>query len=222
MPRWMRWLAAVLALAVVFSGFNLLRLRRREREMHKNAQRSEEQAIRELTQPVVAAPGDVVTRAELFWASADDPQTLAPAIIELPLSKDPVLRAKQVLNTLLAGPVDAELRTLPADAALIEFYLLPDGTAIADFTEALSTSMPSGIQSEEMAVESIERTLQANVPQVRRLKILIHGQEVDTLAGHVDLRGYFPVGAVPTPASSIPSGAPPGPAPGAPNQLPVR
>jgi hypothetical protein len=29
------------------------------------------------------------------------------------------------------------------------------------------------------------------VPQVRRLKILIHGQEVETLAGHLDLTGTF-------------------------------
>jgi len=221
MPRWMRWLAAMLAVAVVFSAFSLLRLRRREREMRRNAQRSEEQAIRELTRPTVT-PSDVLTKAELFWASADDPQALAPVIIELPLSKEPALRAKQVLNTLLAGPVDVGLRTLPADAALIEFYLLPDGTAIADFTEALSSSMPSGIQSEEMAVESIERTLEANVPQVRRLKILIHGQEVDTLAGHLDLTGYFPVGSAPTPASSVPPGAPPSTLPSVPNQPPAR
>jgi spore germination protein GerM len=102
-----------------------------------------------------------------------------------------VLRAKQVLNTLLAGPVDSDLRTLPPDAALLAFYLLPDGTAIADFSEALATSTPSGILSEQLAIDSIARTLEANVPQVRRLKILIHGQEMDTLAGHVDLTQMF-------------------------------
>jgi len=31
------------------------------------------------------------------------------------------------------------------------------------------------------------------VPQVQRLKILIHGQEVETLAGHLDLTGAFVV-----------------------------
>jgi len=36
-----------------------------------------------------------------------------------------------------------------------------------------------------MAVDSIAKTLEANVPQVRRLKILIHGQETETLAGHL-------------------------------------
>ena len=116
-----------------------------------------------------------------------------PVTVELPLSSDPVLRAKQVLNTLLAGPVDPEARTLPPDAALLAFYLLPDGTAIADFSEAMATSTPSGIQSEQVAVDSIVRTLEADVPQATRLKILIHGQEVDTLAGHIDLTQTFRV-----------------------------
>ena len=78
-----------------------------------------------------------------------------PVTVDLPLPKDPTLRAKQVLNTLLAGPVDAELRTLPPDAVLLAFYMLPDGTAIADFSEALATATPSGIESEQMAVDSI-------------------------------------------------------------------
>jgi spore germination protein GerM len=116
------------------------------------------------------------------------------------------LRAKEILNTLLAGPVDPEARTLPPDAALLAFYILPDGTAVADFSEALGSSIPSGIESEQLAVDSITRTLEANVPQVQRLKILIHGQEVDTLAGHLDLTQTFPVSmkeaGSPAPAAS--------------------
>src|SRR5260370_33289534 len=46
-----------------------------------------------------------------------------------------------------------------------------------------------------MAVDSVTNTLAANVPQVRRLKILIHGQEVETLAGHLDLSQAFVVTA---------------------------
>lgn len=207
MPRWMRWTLAAVAVAVIIAAISLFRLRHREQELRRNAQRTEEQTMRELTQPVIVTPSDVKTWARLFWAAEGAPGTLAPVVIELPLSNDPVLRAKQVLNTLLAGPVDVELRTLPADAALLEFYLLPDGTAIADFSEALSSSMPSGIQSERLAAESIARTLEANVRQVRRLKILIHGQEVDTLAGHLDLTGYFPVSAPAAPAK-VPAAGP--------------
>jgi len=56
-------------------------------------------------------------------------------------------------------------------------------------------------------VNSITRTLEANVPQVQRLKILIHGQEVETLAGHLDLTGTFVVNSkvAQLPAKPIPT-----------------
>jgi len=190
-PRWRWWFLGALCIAVVIAAIYLPILRRNIKQAAKLQQRSEEQARRELTQPTVINPADPKVKAKLFWASGADDGTLSAVTVELPLSNDPVLRSKQVLNTLLAGPVDTELRTLPPDAALLAFYLLPNGTGIADFSEALATSTPSGIESEQMAADSLARTLEANVPQVRRLKILIHGQEVETLAGHLDLSQTF-------------------------------
>jgi spore germination protein GerM len=191
--NWRTWVLIGLGFAVVIAAIYFPVLRRRVKTTATIPQPSEEQARRELTQAVPKSSSDPVVKAKLFWISSEDESALAPITIDLALSKDPVLRAKQVLNLLLAGPVDSDLRTLPADAALLAFYLLPDGTAVADFSEALATSTPSGIQSEQMAVDSIARTLEANVPQARRLKILIHGQELDTLAGHVDLTQIFVV-----------------------------
>jgi Sporulation and spore germination len=200
MPRWRWWFLGALFIAVVIAAIYLPILRRNMRQAAKLQQRSEEQARRELTQPTVINPGDPRVKAKLFWASGADDGTVSAVTVELPLAKDPVLRSKQVLNTLLAGPVDTELRTLPPDAALLAFYLLPDGTAIADFSEALATSIPSGIESEQMALDSITKTLEANVPQVRKLKVLIHGQEVETLAGHLDLSQVFVVSTTGGPA----------------------
>jgi spore germination protein GerM len=204
-PRWRVWFLATLSIAVVIAAIYLPILRRSMRQAAKLQQLSEEQARRELIQPPVINPGDPRVKAKLFWASDAADGSLTAATVELPLASDPVLRSKQVLNTLLAGPVDIELRTLPPDAALLSFYLLPDGTAIADFSEALATSMPSGIESEQMAADSISKTLEANVPQVRRLKILIHGQEVETLAGHLDLSQPFVVNAnaAPVPRAAV-------------------
>ena len=198
-------LAAVLAAAIYFPI-----LKQRVKKQARVQQTTEEQARRELVQSLNANSNEPKVKAKLFWASDSEDGTLAPTIVELPLSNDPVLRAKQVLNTLLAGPVDAELHTLPSDAALLAFYILPDGTAIADFSEAMANSIPSGVQSEQLAVDSITKTLEANVPQVRRLKILIHGQEVETLAGHLDLTATFPVSTktiaaiVPPPTATAP------------------
>ena len=217
MPRWKVFLIAGLVLAVIAAAIYFPILRRRVKRAARVQQQSEEQARRELTQAIPVNPSDPRVKAKLFWASDADDSTLAPVTVELPLSNDAVLRSKQVLNTLLAGPVDPELRTVPPDAVLLAFYLLPDGTAVADFSEALATSIPSGIASEQMAVDSIARTLEANVPQVQRLKILIHGQEVETLAGHLDLTATFIVNtkgapAVPSapPAGSVPVATVPG------------
>ena len=88
-------------------------------------------------------------------------------------------------------------------------HSLSDGTAIADFSDALVTEIPSGIASEETAVDSIVQTLESNIPSLRRLKILIRGQETDTLAGHVDLTGFYdltPSASQPTHASSTTNG----------------
>ena len=202
-PKWRTWLIAGLAMAVIVGAIYFPILRRRLKLAAKLQQQTAEQARRELTQPIPINPGEPRVKAKLFWASGDGDGALVASTVELPLSSDPVLCSKQLLNTLLAGPVDAELRTLPPDAVLLAFYLLPNGTAIADFSEALATSTPSGIQSEQLAVDSIARTLEANVPRVQRLKILIHGQEVETLAGHLDLTGTFLVntkGALVAPA----------------------
>jgi spore germination protein GerM len=128
--------------------------------------------------------------------------------VQLPLSADPVQRSRQVLEALIANPPTNGQRTLPVATELLGFYVLPDGTAVADFSDALASETPSGILSEQEAVDSIAKTLASNVPSLRRLKILIHGQEAETLAGHVDLTGFFDLN---TAAAAAP-GAPASPA----------
>jgi len=174
-------------------------------------QTSEEQARREVIEAPISTPTDVKVTAKIFWASSTAPNQLAPVDLDMPLSADPVLRAKQVLRALITQAPSPPQATLPADAELIDFYILPDGTGIADFTDTISSHTPSGILSEQLVVNSIARTLEANVANLRRLKILIHGQESDTLAGHVDLTGFFDLHPPAPPASAItasPSGTP--------------
>jgi spore germination protein GerM len=191
--KWRLWLGGTLLIAVIGAALYFPALRRQVYKAKDLTEKTAEQARRELLPPAPVTNGEPRVKAKMFWGSRSADGALQPVTVELPLSNDPVLRAKEILNTLLAGPVDPEARTLPPDAALLAFYILPDGTAVADFSEALGSSIPSGIESEQLAVDSITRTLEANVPQVQRLKILTHGQEVDTLAGHLDLTQTFPV-----------------------------
>jgi hypothetical protein len=170
---------------------SLLRLRR--------ADVTQQQARREIVQPPVATPTDAFKHAQFFWISATSPLTLSPDVLELPLSTEPVQRSKQLLTALITQVPAETQRTLPLSTEVLALYLLADGTAILDFSDHLPTELPSGILSEYLAVDSIVRTLAANVPAVRAVKILIRGQEPDTLAGHLDLSLPFPA---PSPSSS--------------------
>jgi hypothetical protein len=188
MPRNLQIALGILSVAVLIGLISLNGLHNRIQKLSEN-QNSEEQARRELLAPSISTPTDAKVKTQIFWAAG--PDRTAPVEVELTLSADPLQRARQVLNALIDEPPSPELRTLPAGATLLAFYILPDGTAIADFSDALALETPSGIMSEQLAVDSIARTLENNVPGVRRLKILIHGQEADTLAGHLDLTGFF-------------------------------
>lgn len=211
MSRAMKITVTLLVLGVAIGAFYSRGLLDRVLRLSRPA-RTEEQTRREVLQSPIATPSDTKVKAQIFWASVESPGALAPVDVELALSAETVQRAKQVLDTLIAGPSAPELRTLPADTTLLEFYLLEDGTAIADFSGELSTGTPSGILSERRAAESIVRTLEANVPGIARLKILIHGQEADTLAGHLDLSRTFTLAAPMPEAPATPAPGKPAPA----------
>lgn len=194
LPKWSRLALVILAAAVIFSAAYLPRLRRRVKQLG-NDQQQEEQARRQITQQPILTATDTPVKTKLFFAVRAQAGVLAPVEVQLALSADPVQRSKQIIAALIANAPSQGQRTLPADASLLAFYILPDGSAIADFSDQLSTSTPSGILSEQLVVNSLAQTLAASVPQIRRIKILLHGQEADTLAGHLDLTVFYPVGS---------------------------
>jgi len=182
----------ILAVMVALGLVTLPGLRRAMQRLRR-VPRTEEQARREVMEEPISTPTDVQVQAHMYWLSAAAPNSLEPTAISLPLSADPVERSKQLLNALIARAPAPENRTLPVEASLLAFYIQPDGTAIADFSDEISSKMESGILSEQLAVQSITQTLGANVSGIRQLKILVHGQEAETLSGHLDLYGMFPV-----------------------------
>jgi len=219
MSRNLKLALGILALAVLIGAVSFSKLHRRMARLGET-QSSESRARQEVLTPPITTPTDTVVQASIFWAAA--PDQLAPVETELPLSADPVQRSRQLVQALIAGPPTPAQRTIPADGALLGFYILPDGTGVADFSDALASETPSGIMSEQMAVNSLARTLENNVATLRRLKILIHGQEVDTLAGNVDLTGFFDLHPPAPPAGAGPlAPAPSAPGASAPLQSPV-
>jgi len=193
MPHWWKIGVGVLAL-LAFGGLLTFPSLLRSVLGLRRATRTEEQARRAIVPPI-STPSDTREKAQIFWLSPASPDSLEADTVELNLSADPEQRAKQLITALIEKAPSQVQRTLPADTSLLQFYVLSDGTAIADFSETLETETPSGILNEEMAIDSIVRTLGANLSNVYRLKILIRGQDAETLAGHLDLSEFFAVPA---------------------------
>jgi len=100
----------------------------------------------------------------------------------------PVERAKASLQELIAGPKGDALRTISAEVKLRELFIDNQGTAYVDFNEVFSQTHPGGPWAELLTLRSILQTLVANVPEIKRVQILIEGHEMETLAGHIDIR----------------------------------
>jgi len=97
--------------------------------------------------------------------------------------KDPEVFA---LEALIEGPTNSALeRTIPADVKLLDISVV-DGIALVDFSEELQSSHWGGSTGEILTVYSIVNTL-SQFPQIEQVKILINGEEVETLAGHMEL-----------------------------------
>ena len=105
----------------------------------------------------------------------------------------PAERGTQVLVELLAGPRTTDaLAAVPEGTTLRQLWIGKTGIAWADFSEELSKGLAGGSDEELLAVYAIVDSLAANVPQIKRVGLLVNGRERDTLAGHVDIRRPLP------------------------------
>ena len=77
---------------------------------------------------------------------------------------------------------------IPTGTTLRAFYVTDRGEAYVDLSPEASTMHPGGSAAELLTVYAIVNAVTANLPAIMRVQILLDGKEVDTLAGHMDLR----------------------------------
>ncbi|HEX4826054.1 MAG TPA: GerMN domain-containing protein [Candidatus Polarisedimenticolaceae bacterium] len=123
----------------------------------------------------------------LYFPSATDDRLVAEsrAIIETPRPAD---RGAQILAALLDGPEgEGALPFAPDGTTLRRLWVRDDGTAYADFSSGLADGL-AGSSEEILRLYAIVDSLTTNVPEIKRVGILIDGRERETLGGHVDVR----------------------------------
>ena len=101
-------------------------------------------------------------------------------------------RAKQILVALKEGSRTGLDPFIANDAEIRAVFVAADGTAYVDFSHALRAGVAPGIVAETLTIYSLVNTLTANIPSIQKVKILLEGQEAETLRGHVDLMCAYP------------------------------
>jgi hypothetical protein len=125
--------------------------------------------------------------ATLFYI-AEDGMSLVSAQREVPLAEPVAEQARQILLAQIAAPGEPLASAIPAETKLRAVYLSERGDLFADFTGELTSRHTGGSLDELFTVYAIVNAVTVNLPAISRVQILIDGKEVDTLAGHVDLR----------------------------------
>lgn len=125
--------------------------------------------------------------ATLFYGSQDG-QALVPVRTEVPLADGVVAQGSAVLAAQFAAAPEPYVSVIPKGTGLRAFYVTERGEAFVDLSREISAAHPGGSLTELLTVQAIVHAVTANLPGVQRVQLLVEGQEVDTIAGHVDVR----------------------------------
>lgn len=174
---------AVLMLIAVGLGFYALYLKRK-------VARDEQFAAQQ--QLAMAPPANGPPAPVTLYVASDSDATLRKTQMNVVLPAERSERARAVLRALFGAYLQSPSpHPIGAGADVRDVYLLGEDTAVVDTNSAFANAHPSGVLAEELTVASIVATLNANDSKIERVKILINGQERETLAGHADLQRFY-------------------------------
>ena len=125
---------------------------------------------------------------DLYFVRPDG-QGLSPVRTEIFATAALLDRLKQTVSALIRGPgPNSPLDpVLPAGTPLRDLYLDKAGILYIDFGQELISMLPSGSAAEVQAAGALANTLVLNFAEVRKVRILVAGEEIRTLGGHLDL-----------------------------------
>jgi spore germination protein GerM len=163
-------------------------------QMRSRVHRTEASALN--TQPV-APPVSGATERVTLYVAYDDAGVLRPQQVHVQLPAGRQERAAELLRALLTLYLDkSSPHPLGAGSEIRDVYLVDPGLAVIDLNAAFADNHRSGVLVEELTVVSLIQTLSANIPGITRVKILVEGNDRDSLAGHADLSNFYDVPAV--------------------------
>jgi hypothetical protein len=125
----------------------------------------------------------------LFFSDANE-RFLVPEKRFIPKEKELEAQAIEMIGALIDGSKTGLVNTFPEKAELQGVKRGGD-TLFVDFKQSLVANHPGGSAAEMATIYSLTNTLTANLPGVKKVRILIGGKERESLKGHIGLREPF-------------------------------
>jgi hypothetical protein len=135
-----------------------------------------------------APPPGVPRITATFFYGSEDGLALVSARREVALAEGTVPQGREILRAQLQPAPAPYVSLIPPGTTLRAFYATERGDAFVDLSPEVVSGHAGGSSTELLTVYAIVNAVTANLPAIQRVQILIDGREVDTLAGHVDLR----------------------------------
>jgi len=126
-------------------------------------------------------------KARLFYLTEDGTRLIAVER-DVPYADSVEEQAREIISAQIAPAIEQHVSAIPPGAGLRALFVTPGGEAFVDMSVEMAAAHPGGSLSELLTIYTIVNALTANLPTVTAVQLLIDGKEVDTLAGHVDLR----------------------------------
>jgi spore germination protein GerM len=129
--------------------------------------------------------------ATLFFVTPDA-QYLVAVQREVPFGATPAEQARHIVAAQLGAAPASMHSPFPQGTTLRGVFLSDRGEAFVDLSPEAAANHPGGSMAEFFSVYAIVNALTVSLPSVSAVQILIDGREVETLAGHLDLRHPLP------------------------------
>jgi hypothetical protein len=130
-------------------------------------------------------------QATLFYVSADG-DALIPVNRSVPYGATPVEQAREIVKVAIEPPPEGFQSPIPAGTTLRSVFVTSDHRAFVDLGGTIVSGHSGGTLNEALTVYAIVNAVTVNLPDITSVQILIEGRQVDSLAGHLDLR--YPLG----------------------------
>lgn len=126
----------------------------------------------------------------LYFSDTNE-RFLFPEKRYIPKDKTQEGQAREIIKALVDGSKTGLVNTFPLKTDIISVKIDSDQTARINFGQNLVANHPGSSASEMATVYSLTNTLIANIPEIKKVKILIEGKERGTLKGHIDVQNPF-------------------------------